>query len=82
MDGAALLATAIRSAVLAHAPRRTVQAVAAAVTGVRQNSVKRSHNDPKHAVFDKKKKMGQSSRLTSGSESPTEHTAIIGCNLP
>ena len=34
VDGAALLATAIRSAVLAHAPRRTVQAVAAAVTTV------------------------------------------------
>jgi hypothetical protein len=33
-DGAALLASAIRAAVLAKAPRRTVQAVAAAVTGV------------------------------------------------
>ena len=34
MDGAALLAAAIRAAVQAKAPRRTVQAVAAAVTGV------------------------------------------------
>ena len=33
-DGAALLAAAIRAACLAKAPRRTVQAVAAAVTGV------------------------------------------------
>ena len=33
-DGAALLAAAVRAAVLAKAPRRTVQAVAAAVTGV------------------------------------------------
>ena len=33
-DGAALLAAAIRAAVHAKAPRRTVQAVAAAVTGV------------------------------------------------
>jgi len=33
-DGASLLEAAIRGAVLAHAPRRTVQAVAAAVTGV------------------------------------------------
>jgi hypothetical protein len=33
-DGAALLASAIRAAVLAKAPRRTVQAVAAAVCGV------------------------------------------------
>lgn len=34
MDGASLLAAAIRAAVQAKAPRRTVQAVAAAVTGV------------------------------------------------
>ena len=34
MDGAALLAAAVRAAVQANAPRRTVQAVAAAVTGV------------------------------------------------
>ena len=34
MDGAALLAAAIRSACQAGAPRRTIQAVAAAVTGV------------------------------------------------
>jgi hypothetical protein len=34
MDGAALLAAAVRAAVQAKAPRRTVQAVAAAVTGV------------------------------------------------
>ena len=40
-DGAALLAAAIRSAVLAKAPRRTVQAIASAVTGV----VLRSGND-------------------------------------
>jgi len=33
-DGAALLAAAVRAAVLAKAPRRTVQAVASAVTGV------------------------------------------------
>ena len=33
-DGAALLAAAVRAAVLAKAPRRTVQAVAAAVAGV------------------------------------------------
>eukprot|EP00746_Dinoflagellata_sp_MGD_P160657 gnl/MRDRNA2_/MRDRNA2_87511_c0_seq1.p1 gnl/MRDRNA2_/MRDRNA2_87511_c0~~gnl/MRDRNA2_/MRDRNA2_87511_c0_seq1.p1 ORF type:complete len:280 (-),score=73.30 gnl/MRDRNA2_/MRDRNA2_87511_c0_seq1:381-1220(-) len=33
-DSAALLAAAVRAAVLAKAPRRTVQAVAAAVTGV------------------------------------------------
>jgi len=33
-DGPALLAAAVRAACLAHAPRRTVQAVAAAVTGV------------------------------------------------
>lgn len=33
-DGACLLAAAIRAAILAKAPRRTVQAVAAAVTGV------------------------------------------------
>jgi hypothetical protein len=34
VDGAALLAAAVRAAVQANAPRRTVQAVAAAVTGV------------------------------------------------
>ena len=34
MDGAALLAAAVRAACQAKAPRRTVQAVAAAVTGV------------------------------------------------
>jgi len=34
MDGAALLAAAIRAIVQAQVPRRTVQAVAAAVTGV------------------------------------------------
>lgn len=33
-DGAALLAAAVRAAVLARAPRRTVQAVASAVAGV------------------------------------------------
>eukprot|EP00929_Paragymnodinium_shiwhaense_P121781 TRINITY_DN9415_c0_g1_i1.p1 TRINITY_DN9415_c0_g1~~TRINITY_DN9415_c0_g1_i1.p1 ORF type:complete len:233 (-),score=43.63 TRINITY_DN9415_c0_g1_i1:401-1099(-) len=33
-DGAALLAAAVRAACLAKAPRRTIQAVAAAVTGV------------------------------------------------
>ena len=33
-DAPALLAAAIRAAVLAKAPRRNVQAVAAAVTGV------------------------------------------------
>ena len=33
-DGAALLAAAIRAAILAKAPRRTVQAIAAAVAGV------------------------------------------------
>jgi hypothetical protein len=34
VDGAAMLAAAVRAAVLAKAPRRTVQAVAAAVAGV------------------------------------------------
>ena len=34
MDGAALLAAAVRAACQAKAPRRTIQAVAAAVTGV------------------------------------------------
>ena len=38
-DGAALLGAAIRVAILAKAPRRTVQAVAAAVTGVLVRSV-------------------------------------------
>ena len=33
-DGAALLAAAVRAACLAKAPRRTIQAVASAVTGV------------------------------------------------
>ena len=47
MDGAALLAAAVRAAVQAKAPRRTVQAVAAAVTGVllRQPSAAVPHTD-------------------------------------